>query len=78
MLNQVMLELFFASHFPIFFTLSGITDQGLYRVVGVGSKVQNLIFQCVEKKRVYEINLEAPTSEWEVKTITSGLKQHLR
>ena len=57
---------------------SGITDQGLYRVVGVGSKVQNLVFQCIEKKKVHDVNLEESSSEWEVKTITSGLKQYLR
>ncbi|XP_032218129.1 rho GTPase-activating protein 26 isoform X1 [Nematostella vectensis] len=56
----------------------GLTDQGLYRIVGVGSKVQNLLFQCVEKKKISQIELESDDSEYEVKTITSALKQHLR
>ncbi|KAK3699940.1 hypothetical protein QZH41_016614 [Actinostola sp. cb2023] len=56
----------------------GITDQGLYRIVGVGSKVQNVIFQCVEKKKISHIDLESDDCEFEVKTITSALKQYLR
>ncbi|KXJ17430.1 Rho GTPase-activating protein 10 [Exaiptasia diaphana] len=56
----------------------GITDQGLYRIVGVGSKVQNVIFQCIEKKKISSIDLESDECEFEVKTITSALKQYLR
>ena len=56
----------------------GITDQGLYRIVGVGSKVQNLLLQCIDKKKVASIDLEDEDCEWEVKTITSALKQYLR
>lgn len=56
----------------------GITDQGLYRIVGVGSKVQNLLLQCIDKKKVSTIDLADEDCEWEVKTITSALKQYLR
>ncbi|KAJ7371823.1 Rho GTPase-activating protein 42 [Desmophyllum pertusum] len=56
----------------------GITDQGLYRVVGVGSKVQNLILQCIDKKKASTVDLADQECEWEVKTITSALKQYLR
>ncbi|XP_073252515.1 rho GTPase-activating protein 26-like [Porites lutea] len=56
----------------------GITDQGLYRIVGVGSKVQNLLLQCIDKKKVSQIGLADDDCEWEVKTITSALKQYLR
>ncbi|XP_015777163.1 PREDICTED: rho GTPase-activating protein 10-like [Acropora digitifera] len=56
----------------------GITDQGLYRIVGVGSKVQNLLLQCIERKKVSTINLADNDCEFEVKTITSALKQYLR
>ena len=62
--------------FPL--CLQGVTDQGLYRIVGVGSKVQNLLFQCIEQKKVYEVDLSDEECEWEVKTITSALKQYLR
>ena len=58
--------------------VEGITDQGLYRIVGVGSKVQNLLFQCIEQKKVNDADLSDDECEWEVKTITSALKQHLR
>lgn len=57
---------------------SGITDQGLYRIVGVGSKVQNLLLQCIDKKKATTIDLADEESEYEVKTITSALKQYLR
>ena len=58
--------------------IAGITDQGLYRIVGVGSKVQNLLLQCIEKKKASTVDLSDQTCEWEVKTITSALKQYLR
>lgn len=60
------------------FNIPGITDQGLYRIVGVGSKVQNLLLQCIDKKKVSQIGLADDDCEWEVKTITSALKQYLR
>lgn len=56
----------------------GITDQGLYRIVGVGSKVQNLLLQCIDRKKISSIDLAEEDCEWEVKTITSALKQYLR
>lgn len=44
----------------------------------MGSKVQNVIFKCIEKKKISVIDLESEDCEFEVKTITSALKQHLR
>lgn len=58
--------------------IAGITDQGLYRIVGVGSKVQNLLLQCIDKKKATTVDLADEECEWEVKTITSALKQYLR
>lgn len=55
----------------------GITDQGLYRVVGVSSKVQRLLTLLIDAKTFNEVDLEN-SEEWEVKTITSTLKQYLR
>ena len=63
---------------PICFLIAGITDQGLYRIVGVGSKVQNLLLQCIDKKKAKSVDLADEECEWEVKTITSALKQYLR
>ncbi|XP_035150368.3 rho GTPase-activating protein 10 isoform X4 [Callithrix jacchus] len=55
----------------------GINDQGLYRVVGVSSKVQRLLSMLMDVKTCNEVDLEN-SADWEVKTITSALKQYLR
>ncbi|XP_040823221.1 rho GTPase-activating protein 10 isoform X2 [Ochotona curzoniae] len=54
-----------------------INDQGLYRVVGVSSKVQRLLSMLMDAKTCNELDLENSV-DWEVKTITSALKQYLR
>ncbi|KAJ8000663.1 hypothetical protein DPEC_G00182700 [Dallia pectoralis] len=54
----------------------GVNDQGLYRVVGVSSKVQKLLSLMIDEK---SNNVDLSTSEdWDVKTITSTLKLYLR
>ncbi|XP_036373072.1 rho GTPase-activating protein 10-like [Megalops cyprinoides] len=55
----------------------GINDQGLYRVVGVSSKVQKLLNQMIDEKACDEVDLSA-SEDWDVKTITSALKLYLR
>ncbi|XP_006629606.1 rho GTPase-activating protein 10 isoform X1 [Lepisosteus oculatus] len=55
----------------------GITDQGLYRVVGVSSKVQKLLHLSLDEKTYNDVNLLAP-EDWDIKTITSALKLYLR
>ncbi|KAI6069562.1 Rho GTPase-activating protein 10 isoform X2 [Aix galericulata] len=55
----------------------GINDQGLYRVVGVSSKVQRLLTLLMDAKTCNEVDLENSV-DWEVKTITSAMKQYLR
>ncbi|XP_036043840.1 rho GTPase-activating protein 10 isoform X1 [Onychomys torridus] len=55
----------------------GINDQGLYRVVGVSSKVQRLLSMLMDAKACNELDLEN-SLDWEVKTVTSALKQYLR
>ncbi|XP_053920820.1 rho GTPase-activating protein 10 isoform X3 [Cuculus canorus] len=55
----------------------GINDQGLYRVVGVSSKVQRLLSLLMDAKTCNEVDLENSV-DWEVKTITSAMKQYLR
>ncbi|KAM9314610.1 rho GTPase-activating protein 10 isoform 2-T2 [Pholidichthys leucotaenia] len=54
----------------------GINDQGLYRVVGVSSKVQKLLSLMIDEKST-EVDLSA-SEDWDVKTITSALKLYLR
>ncbi|XP_051939611.1 rho GTPase-activating protein 10 isoform X3 [Hippocampus zosterae] len=54
----------------------GINDQGLYRVVGVSSKVQKLLSLMIDEKS-NEVDLST-SEDWDVKTITSALKLYLR
>uniref|UniRef100_A0AAY4A598 Rho GTPase activating protein 10 n=1 Tax=Denticeps clupeoides TaxID=299321 RepID=A0AAY4A598_9TELE len=55
---------------------SSINDQGLFRVVGVSSKVQKLLSLMMDEKSS-EVDLSV-SDEWDVKTITSALKLYLR
>lgn len=52
----------------------GINEQGLYRIVGVNSRVQKLLGLLMGTA---DVDLESST-EWEIKTITSTLKHYLR
>ncbi|KAG9509032.1 Rho GTPase-activating protein 10 [Fragariocoptes setiger] len=62
----------------------GLDDQGLYRVVGVNSRVSRLMQICLDRKNVNPITgaISMPDFsdpiEWETKTITSALKNYLR
>uniref|UniRef100_A0A665U020 Rho GTPase activating protein 10 n=1 Tax=Echeneis naucrates TaxID=173247 RepID=A0A665U020_ECHNA len=53
-----------------------INDQGLYRVVGVSSKVQKLLSLMIDEKN-NEVDLST-SMDWDIKTITSALKLYLR
>ncbi|XP_077254698.1 GTPase regulator associated with FAK isoform X2 [Temnothorax americanus] len=55
----------------------GLEEQGLYRVVGVASKVSKLLTMGLDKRKVDKLNL-GDRFEWESKTITSALKTYLR
>uniref|UniRef100_A0AAY5EUP4 Rho GTPase activating protein 10 n=1 Tax=Electrophorus electricus TaxID=8005 RepID=A0AAY5EUP4_ELEEL len=55
---------------------SCINDQGLYRVVGVSSKVQKLLNLMIDEKSE-DVELSS-CEDWDVKTITSALKIFLR
>uniref|UniRef100_A0A671UXJ3 Rho GTPase-activating protein 10 n=1 Tax=Sparus aurata TaxID=8175 RepID=A0A671UXJ3_SPAAU len=55
---------------------NSINDQGLYRVVGVSSKVQKLLSLMIDEKSS-EVDLST-SEDWDVKTITSALKLYLR
>uniref|UniRef100_A0A3P8VZS2 Rho GTPase-activating protein 26 n=1 Tax=Cynoglossus semilaevis TaxID=244447 RepID=A0A3P8VZS2_CYNSE len=54
----------------------GINEQGLYRIVGVNSRVQKLLSLAMDPKTCADVELESP--EWEIKTITSAIKHYLR
>jgi hypothetical protein len=56
---------------------AGLEEQGLYRVVGVASKVNKLLTMGLDKRKVDKLNL-SDRYEWESKTITSALKTYLR
>ncbi|KAJ3657509.1 hypothetical protein Zmor_009305 [Zophobas morio] len=55
----------------------GLEEQGIYRVVGVTSKVNKLLNMGLDRRKSDKIALEDP-QEWETKTITSALKSYLR
>ncbi|XP_062494166.1 rho GTPase-activating protein 26 isoform X3 [Pezoporus occidentalis] len=55
----------------------GINEQGLYRIVGVNSRVQKLLSILMDPKTASETETEI-CAEWEIKTITSALKTYLR
>ncbi|XP_064214899.1 rho GTPase-activating protein 26 isoform X2 [Tribolium castaneum] len=55
----------------------GLEEQGIYRVVGVTSKVNKLLNMGLDRRKCDKLSLEDP-QEWETKTITSALKSYLR
>ncbi|KAI5733103.1 hypothetical protein M8J76_007678 [Diaphorina citri] len=55
----------------------GLEEQGLYRVVGVASKVSKLLSMGLDRRKLEKLNLD-DAFEWESKTITSALKTYLR
>ncbi|XP_065556204.1 rho GTPase-activating protein 26-like [Artemia franciscana] len=57
----------------------GLEEQGLYRIVGVGSKVQKLLAMGLDKRKSdSRPNWLGDPGEWETKTITSALKMYFR
>ncbi|XP_076302929.1 GTPase regulator associated with FAK isoform X2 [Lasioglossum baleicum] len=55
----------------------GLEEQGLYRVVGVASKVNKLLAMGLDRRKLEKLNMD-DRFEWESKTITSALKTYLR
>ncbi|KAJ9598245.1 hypothetical protein L9F63_011066 [Diploptera punctata] len=56
----------------------GLEEQGLYRVVGVSSKVSKLLTMGLDRRKSEKLNNLDDPFEWESKTITSALKTYLR
>ncbi|XP_058613551.1 rho GTPase-activating protein 26-like isoform X3 [Onychostoma macrolepis] len=54
----------------------GIDELGLYRIVGVNSRVQKLLSLAMDPKTCADVELDS--TEWEIKTITSAIKHYLR
>lgn len=61
----------------MFVIVLGLEEQGLYRVVGVNSKVTKLLNMGLDRRKADKLSLE-DAFEWESKTITSALKTYLR
>lgn len=59
------------------FESRGLEEQGIYRVVGVTSKVTKLLQMGLDRRKGEKLALDDPL-EWETKTITSALKTYLR
>ncbi|KAL8616741.1 hypothetical protein ACOMHN_017779 [Nucella lapillus] len=55
----------------------GLHEQGLYRMVGVNSKVTNLLKTVLDPKKTEKVSFDDP-AQWETKTITSAIKNYLR
>ncbi|KAF7993295.1 hypothetical protein HCN44_006355 [Aphidius gifuensis] len=55
----------------------GLEEVGLYRVVGVASKVNKLLTMGLDRRKLDKLNID-DRFEWESKTITSALKTYLR
>ncbi|XP_057314498.1 rho GTPase-activating protein 26-like isoform X4 [Hydractinia symbiolongicarpus] len=56
----------------------GLTDQGVYRIAGVSSKFNKLLQVGIDAKQLEKLDLSSENSIWEVKTITSAMKQYFR
>lgn len=58
--------------------VKGLEEEGLYRVVGVNSKVSKLTNLLLDRRKAGRVDLDEVDSEWEMKTITSALKSYFR
>uniref|UniRef100_A0A672R5V2 Rho GTPase-activating protein 26 n=1 Tax=Sinocyclocheilus grahami TaxID=75366 RepID=A0A672R5V2_SINGR len=56
--------------------IGGTPLVGLYRIVGVNSRVQKLLSLAMDPKTCADVELDS--TEWEIKTITSAIKHYLR
>lgn len=56
----------------------GLEEEGLYRVVGVNSKVSKLTNMLLDRRKANRVDFDEVDSEWEMKTITSALKNYFR
>jgi len=73
-------DIFLLVHFYVMLIIwlcAGLEEQGLYRVVGVNSKVTKLLNMGLDRRKADKLNLE-DALEWESKTVTSALKTYLR
>eukprot|EP00794_Sanderia_malayensis_P007360 gene7360-8180_t len=57
---------------------TGIEEEGLYRIAGVSSKFNNLVKFAIESRKAESLDFESENPEYDLRTITSGLKQYFR
>jgi len=66
----------------ILLLLTGLDEQGLYRVGGVSSKITKLLAMGLDRRKttngLNSLSFLDDCIEWETKTITSALKLYLR
>lgn len=66
----------------ILLSLTGLDEQGLYRVGGVSSKITKLLAMGLDRRKttngLNSLSFLDDCIEWETKTITSALKLYLR
>jgi hypothetical protein len=62
-----------------------LEDQGLYRVVGVASRVNRLIQNALDRRKLssngadgFSGSFDMSSEDWEIRTVTSALKQFFR
>lgn len=62
-----------------------LEDQGLYRVVGVASRVNRLLQNALDRRKMssngsdgFSTSFEMCSEDWEIRTVTSALKQFFR
>ena len=64
---------------------NSLEDQGLYRVVGVASRVGRLLQNALDRRRTPAVSSDGTSvsydmscDDWEIRTVTSALKQFFR
>ena len=61
---------------------SSLEDQGLYRVAGVASRVTRLLQNALDRRKMsaggVPASLDMSCEDWEIRTVTSALKQFFR
>lgn len=62
----------------VYFHFVGLEETGLYRMVGLNSKVTKLLQMGLDKRKSDRLQALDDELEWETKTITSALKTYLR
>lgn len=75
----------FVKHVIDWIEVRGLEDQGLYRQPGVASRVTRLIQSSLDRRtqdeewpRDNNLTFDTSSDDWEIRTVTSALKQFFR